>query len=209
MTFLKAIFFFAAMLVPFAGMVGCSTGPAAGLPSLKKPANFGAPNQVPPERGIQTQAAASDSSDSMTKINRNHHRLQPTPECQVQQTSEAQPTGNATGAQPADSLLTLGSGDDFNKIVNHASDVVLVDFYADWCGPCKKQSGILKRMEPTAQQNGALIVKVNVDQHRDLAREYKVSSLPTLMLIKKGKVLSRQTGLANDQKIASMLKKQN
>jgi thioredoxin len=81
----------------------------------------------------------------------------------------------------------------------------LVDFYADWCGPCRKQGKILLDMERSASQNHAYIIKVNIDRHRQLADEFEVSSLPTLMLIKNGKVIDRQTGVADHQEIAALL----
>ena len=57
--------------------------------------------------------------------------------------------------------------------------LVLVDFFATWCGPCKMQSAVLEEIE-----NEVKIVKVDVDQHESLAREYSVMSIPTLILFK-------------------------
>ena len=113
-----------------------------------------------------------------------------------------QPTSNTFATAP---LRVLGPSDDLSSIVGHASGVVLIDFYADWCGPCRKQGGILHQMEHTASQNGASIIKINIDQHRELASEFNVTSLPTLILVKQGQIIERQTGLANHQRIASLL----
>ena len=107
--------------------------------------------------------------------------------------------------EPTPALLTLGANDDLQSIVNNASGVVLVDFYADWCGPCRKQGGILHDMEQAASRSHATIIKINIDQHRQLASSFNVSSLPTLMLIKDGTVVERQTGLADHQRVASLL----
>ena len=102
-------------------------------------------------------------------------------------------------------LSTLTPTDDFFDMVASAPGVVLVDFFADWCGPCREQGEILHEMQPFASENDASIIKVNVDQHRRLARAFQVSGLPTLLLIKDGRIIERQTGLANHRKIASLL----
>lgn len=113
-----------------------------------------------------------------------------------------QPISKTLAAAP---LATLAPGDDLLTMVEHASGVVLLDFYADWCGPCRTQGGILHEMERTAGQNGASMIKVNVDQHRGIASAFNVTSLPTLILIKDGRIIERQTGLANHQRIAALL----
>ena len=113
-----------------------------------------------------------------------------------------QPTLNTLAAAP---LSILGQGDDLSSIVQHASGVVLLDFYADWCGPCRTQGGILHEMENTARQNEASIIKVNVDQHRRLAGSFNVTRLPTLILVKNGRIIERQTGVANHQRVADLL----
>jgi len=92
-----------------------------------------------------------------------------------------------------------------DQLVQQTRGAVLVDFYADWCGPCRKQSGILHALEPFAQENNALIVKVNVDQRRDLAERFQVSGLPTLLLIKNGKTIHRQSGLADERQVSMLL----
>ena len=104
-------------------------------------------------------------------------------------------------------LITLDKTEQLNKIVQRAPGVVLVDFYADWCKPCQKQSKILKGLEATARTNQAQIVKVNVDKHPALAQKYKANALPTLLVLKQGKVVERQQGLANAAEITSLLKR--
>lgn len=81
----------------------------------------------------------------------------------------------------------------FNEIIN-TNDLVLVDFYADWCGPCKMMSPILKEVKTTLQE-AVKIIKINVDQHQDLASHFMVRGVPTLMLFKEGKMLWRQSGV--------------
>ena len=86
----------------------------------------------------------------------------------------------------------------FNEIIN-TNDLVLVDFYAEWCGPCKMMSPILQEVKATLQE-AVKIIKINVDQHQDLASHFMVRGVPTMMLFKEGKLLWRQSGVlsAND-----------
>ena len=80
----------------------------------------------------------------------------------------------------------------FEKEVLNSDKRVLVDFYADWCGPCKILS---PRVAEIANENKDIkVVKINVDQNEDLARKYNISSMPTLLVIEKGKELNRAVG---------------
>ena len=81
----------------------------------------------------------------------------------------------------------------FNEIIQ-SNDLVLVDFYADWCGPCKMMSPILQELKATMKEV-VKIIKVNVDQHQDLASHFMVRGVPTLMLFQEGKMLWRQSGV--------------
>lgn len=103
-------------------------------------------------------------------------------------------------------LTTLQPGEDLGQLLKNSQGLVLVDFYADWCGPCRRQGKILHEMESFAARNNARIVKVNVDKHRELASRYRVSSLPTLLAIKHGDLVKRRTGLADQAQIRSLLR---
>ncbi|WP_281627603.1 thioredoxin [Traorella massiliensis] len=83
--------------------------------------------------------------------------------------------------------------DNFEQEVLQAQQPVLVDFYADWCGPCKMVAPVLEElsMEYEGQIN---FVKVNVDQEGDLAGEYGVMSIPNLVLMKDGQVVKQVVG---------------
>ena len=105
------------------------------------------------------------------------------------------------------SLVTLGQTEQFDKIVQQAPGVVLVDFYADWCKPCQTQGKILKGLKTTASANQAQIVKVNVDQHPALAQKFQANALPTLLVLKRGKVVERRQGLTSAAEITSLLKR--
>ena len=86
------------------------------------------------------------------------------------------------------------------KIVNKAefdalknNGVVLVDFYADWCGPCKMLGPVLEDLS-NEFEGKATIVKVNVDQEGELAKEYGVMSIPNLFLLKDGEIVKNVVG---------------
>lgn len=103
------------------------------------------------------------------------------------------------------SLITLASHADLNQKIAEAPGPVLLDFYADWCGPCRKQGKILHEMEGAAARAQTTIIKINIDDHRDLAKQLNVSSLPTLMMVKNGQVTERQTGVATKTRLASWM----
>ena len=91
----------------------------------------------------------------------------------------------------------------FNDIIN-GNDLVLVDFYADWCGPCKMMSPILQEVKLNLK-DAVKIIKVNVDQHQDLASHFMVRGVPTLMLFKKGKMLWRQSGVLSTKDLTEII----
>jgi thioredoxin 1 len=91
----------------------------------------------------------------------------------------------------------------FNEIIQ-SNDLVLVDFYADWCGPCKMMSPILQEVKSTLQE-AVKIIKVNVDQHQDLASHFMVRGVPTLMLFQEGKMLWRQSGVLSTPDLVKVL----
>ena len=86
-----------------------------------------------------------------------------------------------------------------------ASDVpVLVDFYADWCGPCKMQAPILEEISGELAGK-AKICKVNVDQNRDLAVEYGIQSIPTLLVFRGGEIDKTMVGLQSKDNLIQVL----
>jgi thioredoxin 1 len=80
----------------------------------------------------------------------------------------------------------------FHEIIN-SDTLVLVDFYADWCGPCKMMPPVLKEVKEYFGDN-LRILKVNVDNNEAVSVQYKIRSIPTLLLFKKGKILWQQSG---------------
>ncbi len=80
---------------------------------------------------------------------------------------------------------------------------ILIDFYADWCGPCRMVSPIIDQI---AEENPPYIVgKINVDKEPDLAKEFKILSIPTMAVMKNGKVIKQSTGAKPKPQILAML----
>lgn len=84
-----------------------------------------------------------------------------------------------------------------------ANGVVLVDFYADWCGPCKMLGPVLEEMENTDKDFD--LVKVNVDDEGALAQRFGVMSIPTIVLFKDGKQVAASTGFRPKEQIRQFL----
>ena len=84
-------------------------------------------------------------------------------------------------------MLKYLENESFNEIINQ--DKILVDFYAERCGPCKMLTPVLERLGDSFE-----IVKVDVDKHFDLAKEYGIMSVPTLIIFKNGKVVKQMIG---------------
>jgi thioredoxin 1 len=97
------------------------------------------------------------------------------------------------------------NGASFNKVINQ--DIpVLVDFWAPWCGPCKMLGPVLEDAEKDIG-NKAVIAKVNVDEEQDLAAKYGVSSIPTMIVFKKGEPVDRSVGFINKEKVIALINK--
>jgi len=92
----------------------------------------------------------------------------------------------------ADGIVTLTSST-FDETVNSSSIPILVDFWAEWCGPCKMIAPILA--EIAGEKSGNLTVaKLNVDDHGDIAGRFNVMSIPTMLLFKDGEVVKQMVG---------------
>lgn len=100
-------------------------------------------------------------------------------------------------------VTKIGS-EDFDKEVLQSDKTVLIDFYADWCGPCKSLSPIVD--EVASENSEVKFVKINIDENQDLARTYSVMSIPTLVVIKNGKEADRSVGLISKAKIENLIK---
>lgn len=93
---------------------------------------------------------------------------------------------------------------EFKTILSETDKPVLIDFYADWCGPCKIQTPIMDQVGTTVG-DAAVVAKVNVDEERNIAREFGIMSIPTIILFKEGKVVTRLTGVTPKDRLVSMI----
>lgn len=92
----------------------------------------------------------------------------------------------------------------FNEIIN-GSQPVLVDFYAEWCGPCKTLAPILKTVKSNLEGE-VKIIKIDVDKNNALAQQLQVRGVPTLILYKAGKILWRQSGVLQASELTNVVK---
>ena len=101
------------------------------------------------------------------------------------------------------SVVSLNK-DDLEKIKN-SEKTILLDFYADWCGPCRMLSPVVDEF---AEENPDFVVgKINVDKEPELSEEFGVSSIPMLVVMKDGKILNKSVGAKSKQQILEMIEK--
>lgn len=91
----------------------------------------------------------------------------------------------------------------FQEIIN-GNKPVLVDFFAEWCGPCKTMSPILEGLKKSVGDD-AIILKVDVDKNSTAANAFQVRSVPTLILFKQGKPIWRQSGVVPAAQLSSLI----
>ena len=95
-------------------------------------------------------------------------------------------------------------GQNFNTIID-SNTPVLVDFHADWCGPCKMLAPILKQVKDDMGE-AIKIVKIDVDKNQSIAAKYQVRGVPTMLLFKNGKQLWRQSGVLQKNDLIQIVK---
>lgn len=105
----------------------------------------------------------------------------------------------------SDKILNV-SQEDFDKEVLGQPGPVLVDFWADWCGPCRMLAPTIDAVAEE-MEGKARVCKVNVDDAQDLARRYAVMTIPTVIIFKNGEEAERSIGLVNKTTIKTLIEK--
>lgn len=100
-------------------------------------------------------------------------------------------------------MARVFTAEEFEKEVLTA-DVAFVDFYADWCGPCQAMGPVIDRLADT-YAGRAVVGKVNVDKTPELARQYRVMSIPNMIVLKKGQVAKQLIGLTDEATVAAAI----
>jgi len=96
------------------------------------------------------------------------------------------------------------TAENFESEVLQSPLPVLVDLYADWCGPCRLMSQVLDRLSPQLKGR-AKVVKINTDEQPELAAAFRVSSIPMLVLMHNGKAVNASVGLVRQEQILQMV----
>ncbi|MBR5491270.1 MAG: thioredoxin [Oscillospiraceae bacterium] len=91
----------------------------------------------------------------------------------------------------------------FHEEVLASEKPVLLDFWAPWCGPCRAVVPIVE--EIALERSDVKVVKINVDEEQELAREYRIMSIPTLMVVRDGKIVKKSSGAKPKAQILDML----
>ena len=91
------------------------------------------------------------------------------------------------------------------NLIEESSKIVLLDFYADWCGPCKMLSPVIH--EIADEREDILVAKINVDENPELSQKFGVFSIPSLFVLKNGEVVNQSVGFRPKAAILSMLNK--
>ena len=96
----------------------------------------------------------------------------------------------------------IESVEEFNEIIKH--DKVLVDFYADWCGPCQMLTPVLEELSKDHEE--LEIIKINTDNFMELAQEYGIMSIPALKLFSKGEIVKEKVGFMTKEELEDFIK---
>ena len=103
----------------------------------------------------------------------------------------------------ANEKVIVITSDNFEKEVLQSEKPVLVDFWASWCGPCRRLLPVIDEIAEEAE--GFKVGKINVDEQGDLAQKYGIMSIPTLMVFKNGEVVNQTLGVQSKEDILAML----
>lgn len=96
------------------------------------------------------------------------------------------------------------TSNNFGDVALSTKKTVLIDFYAEWCGPCKMMSLIIDRI--ANEKNDVIVAKVDVDEEPEIANAYSIQSIPTLVVLRDGKLLNKTIGYIPYESVIELLK---
>ena len=96
------------------------------------------------------------------------------------------------------------SENNFQEFLDGETKPILVDFYANWCSPCRMQSPIFYELASDLAER-VLFVKIDIDENESLAQKYKITSIPCILLFKEGRIVGKAEGLSTKAELAEML----
>ncbi|MCD7813223.1 MAG: thioredoxin [Lachnospiraceae bacterium] len=100
-------------------------------------------------------------------------------------------------------MILIKTQEQFDLEVLKSDTPVMVDFYADWCGPCKALAPLIEELDQEAE--GYAVAKVNVDAIPELAQQYRVASIPTILIFRDGICAERNVGLASKDELKQLI----
>lgn len=92
----------------------------------------------------------------------------------------------------------------FNEYVSNSNKPVMIDFWASWCGPCRMLAPIFEEIAKEVKDE-VMVAKLNVDENAEIASQYHVATIPTILVFKQGKVTARLTGMMSKEEILQLL----
>ncbi|NLK93662.1 MAG: thioredoxin [Clostridiales bacterium] len=101
-------------------------------------------------------------------------------------------------------MINYVNDSDFNEKVKKSEGIVIIDFYADWCGPCKMQGPVLEELQEEIQQ--VKIYKLDVDKNSITADEFKIQNIPTILVFKNGEMVDKKIGFQPKEVLSNYIK---
>jgi thioredoxin 1 len=96
---------------------------------------------------------------------------------------------------------------DLKSIITNSEMLVIIDFWAPWCGPCEMLGPIIDKIANNNEDDNVIIKKVNVDVESEVAQQYSIRSIPTILVFKGGEVVERMVGLQSEKSIREVIDK--
>jgi len=102
-------------------------------------------------------------------------------------------------------MIRTVNNNEFKEALTNSRGLLVVDFYATWCGPCKMLSPVLEELNN--EMEDVQFVKIDVDESRGLSEQYRIKSVPTMMIFKRGKLVDTMTGFVPKNKLKQKLQR--